>query len=234
MLYSKQYGLGFLHYPKTAGASLIRWFSGQTGDAKFVDDSSVGVSHYGLRESRKLLLAQKLSRTPRPSLRVPNSLLGFASRHLKVRAFGVLRDPVDMLISLYEFWGQHPLTFNSPFPLMRSARQDSFRVFVEMATITHPLPRYEDFFDFRGPNWSTTELAAFDHLKPGLRELCEKWSLDWEPEKLDHLNSGPGLGIPRDSYLAELGSSIELVYKHYAWYYSHGRELALRGGAGLR
>jgi len=65
------------------------------------------------------------------------------------RVIGVVREPFEMLVSLYEFWQRCP---NHPDPsceIVCASRNYDFKAFLKLATDGQQVPRYEDFFALR-------------------------------------------------------------------------------------
>ncbi len=107
MLYSLTANLAFAHYPKTAGSAIAEWFRGSFPDARYVKPGhphvdvrrslawlSGGASLPPLARLRYLSRASnwRLAIEPRPELPAT------------IRIIGVVREPLEMLGSLYGYW----------------------------------------------------------------------------------------------------------------------------------
>lgn len=107
MLFSPSQRLVFAHYPKTAGTSVREWFKGVFLD--YVDVAPAN-GHIDVRSGLKLLAAAKAVRRPRT--RWCSNLLGLFRSHSQlawdrresVAIIGTIREPFDMLVSLYNYW----------------------------------------------------------------------------------------------------------------------------------
>jgi hypothetical protein len=159
---------------------------------------------------------------------VPALLGGCPKREAVPRIVGVIRDPLAMLVSLYEYWRRHDFAVEPTAAFIRCARQDSFHAFVRMAVVDGQAPTYEWFFDVGGPAWPSTRLINYHALERGLEELCGELGID-RPPYLEKRNATSG---PRDleAYRREAGSLIGDVERHFRWYYEYGRAIALGSG----
>jgi hypothetical protein len=192
MLYSPSHNVALAHYPKTAGTSLQLWFAEAFQDARMVATEN---KHIAVPPALQLLAPA-----------VP-------------RIIGVLRDPFDMMVSLYEYWRQ---TENLPAnPYMRAARECSFRDFLAAGTIGIRAPRYEDFFGVGGPAWAATRLLDFRALDEGLRMVCREFGL---PEAGPLRRENASQSGPKDlsRYREEAGPVLPFVERHFRWYYAEG------------
>jgi hypothetical protein len=131
-----------------------------------------------------------------------------------------------MLVSLYEYWRRTSSPTRSPF--IRAAQRLSFSDFLRIGFRRRKILAYEHFFDVGGANWPTTRLVAFDALQAGLDEVCREFDIDQRPN-LDRLNTASRYQRTLDDYADEAGPLRDRVTRHFAWYYSHGIHLALRG-----
>ena len=109
MLYSRRHGIAFAHYPKTAGHSMVKWFRATFPDAAFVKPDPIHpVSHLSVRESldRLGIAPQSLRFLGRSG----RNAVGSLARHIlpfprpPLRIIGVVREPLAMLVSLFEYW----------------------------------------------------------------------------------------------------------------------------------
>jgi hypothetical protein len=159
---------------------------------------------------------------------VPALLGGCPKREAVPRIVGVIRDPLAMLVSLYEYWRRHDFAVEPTAAFIRCARRDSFPAFVRMAVVDGQAPTYEWFFDVGGPAWPSTRLINYHALERGLEELCGELGID-RPPYLEKRNATSG---PRDldAYRREAGSLIDDVERHFRWYYEYGRAIALGSG----
>jgi hypothetical protein len=127
MLYSRTHNIAFVHYPKTAGHSMVKWFRATFPDAAFVKPDPIHqISHLSVRES-----LERLGIAPKPLRflgRSGRNAVGSLARHIlpfprpQWRIAGVVREPMAMLVSLFEYWksfdfGAEPIT-----PLIAAAK----------------------------------------------------------------------------------------------------------------
>jgi len=232
MLYSLSANVAFAHYPKTAGSAIAEWFRRVFPDARYVKP---GHPHVDVRRSlgwlsggsslppwaRLRYLARasnwRLPLEPRPDL--PS----------RIRIVGVVREPLEMLASLYGYWRRGGVSFDSCDPLVASAREGRFADFVRQA-IHGRLPSYAAFFDAGGPAWPNTRLVHFTTVEDGLARACREFGLD-VPVALPWKNVGQGV-----TRAGELGPQLPHglaadVRRHFAWYYetySHADHPAAR------
>lgn len=234
MLYSPAAKLAFAHYPKTAGHSLVSWFRESFSDATFVEPPAVfTISHLPVRESlERLGLVHRGDPPPPP--RGWQRWLSWAFSQPSddaggLRIIGVVREPFEMLVSLYEYWRAYDFP-EPPQPLLiRTAREASFREFLALAVGAEPLPTYRDFFDVGGPAWPQTRLLAFESLDAALAACCREFRLPPPRGPLDRRNSGPRPGRDLAPYREQAGSLSEAVADRFRWYATTGRQLMLRG-----
>lgn len=231
MLYSRSANIAFAHYPKTAGHSLAAWFHGAFPDAAFVEPLTVyTISHLDVRESLvRLGLASPSSRGWRHRLRrwlrgttIPPAACG-------LRIIGVVREPFEMLVSLYEYWRTYDFHVPPEAPLIRAARERSFPEFLALAVGDQPVQTYRDFFDVGGPAWPTTRLLAFESLEPALARACREFDVLPPAGSLGRRNEGPSPGRDLGPYRVAAGSLVADVHRHFAWYYDEGVRVMLRG-----
>lgn len=225
MFYSPRGHIGFVHYPKTAGTSLQHWFRRVFPDGDLLDPENphltVASSLAAVQERRK-----RAGRGWRKW--VPALLGGYPKREAVPRIVGVIRDPLEMLVSLYEYWRRHDFAVEPTAAFIRCARQDSFHAFVRMAVVDGQAPTYEWFFDVGGPAWPSTRLINYHALERGLEELCGEFGID-RPPYLEKRNATSGTR-DLDAYRREAGSLIDDVERHFRWYYEYGRAVALGSG----
>lgn len=229
MLYSPAGRIAFAHYPKNAGCTMFQWFTTAFPDALHLDPDR---PHLGVRQGIEKLAGRD---TPGPLRRlrklVPRSV-ALAAAGRKVRILGVVRDPFESLVSLYEFWRRgRPGVFASD--LMRAAKEGTFADFLNLAIRERQCPRYVDFFDVGGPAWKNTRLLDFAALEPALAQACREFGID-PPRGLERLNAAPARLKSIDDYRQEVGSYIIYVRNYFRWYYEHGVKLMIRGEPGAR
>jgi hypothetical protein len=214
MLLSTEQQLAFVHYPKTAGHSLTIWFQAMFPDARFVEPlTDHPISHLAVRPAcERLGLA-----------------MGGGERH-PLRVFGVLRDPFEMMVSLYEYWRAFDFGTKTDLPaLIQTARTDSFYTFIGHAVGTYRLDPYDEFFDVEGPLWPNTRLIAFETLNAGLRRVLTEFGVEVPLLPLGRHNRGPTKQLDLACYRDLAGDQYDAVRHHYRWYYDEGQYLMVRG-----
>ena len=229
MFYSRRNNIALAHFPKTAGTSLVRWFASVFPDAAYLDAER---THLNVRRSLRLLGVPGCG-----GLRLFNPVAWLApsrpsAEDRPLRIIGVLREPFEMLVSLYEFWGRTPMG-TGIHPFIESARSGTFRDFLWMAVVQKKIGNYEDFFDTAGVAWSNTRLIDFASLDAGLAAVCDEFGIRRGP-RLERLNAGTGRQRNLAAYQAEAGTLISNVHSHFRWYYEHGVHLMVRGAGALR
>ncbi|MFM8415757.1 MAG: hypothetical protein ACKOCX_13675 [Planctomycetota bacterium] len=235
MLYSRSANIAFAHYPKTAGHSLVAWLRQMFPDVAFVDPPPVyTISHFAVRESlERLGLAMPAAGSARGGWRrrLPRWLGGPAapSEAGGLRIIGVLREPFEMLVSLYEYWRTYQFHEPPKPELIRAARERPFPEFLAMAVVDQHVRNYRDFFDVGGPAWPATRLLAFESLGPALARACREFGVPPPAEALGHCNTGPRPGRDLGPYHAAAGDLVASVRRHFAWYYDEGVRVMLRG-----
>jgi hypothetical protein len=230
MLFSQSARIAFAHYPKTAGSSLAAWFRGAFPDATLIEPGNPHLPvRPALRRLAKMAAAGQRGPLARLLGRVP--LAVFCPRTVReARIIGILREPFEMLVSLYEFWRRHRFRQEPQARLIRAARAGTFREFLQLAVGERLLDSYEKHFDVGGPAWSRTRLIDFASLETGLAEVRDEFSLP-PIAGLARRNAAPRR--PRDigDYLAEAGSLVFEVRSHFRWYYDEGVHIMIRGQA---
>lgn len=221
MLYSALHDLAFAHYPKTAGSSVTAWFHQSFPDAVEV---TPGQPHIRVREDLRQLAgrgwAGRFSRWAGRFRAADTLPLADPAAVDRVRIIGIVRPPLEMLVSLYEYWRRletHPAPGNH---LITSARCDRFRTFLGHAIRGNRVPRYERFFDVGGPAWARTRLVHFDSLEAGLRQVLAGFGIAAEVA-LGHRNRGPGDRLPLSHYEAEAGPLVLRVHRRFRWYHQN-------------
>jgi len=231
MLHSAAGNIAFAHYPKTAGCTMFQWFTTAFPDAMHLDPER---PHMNVRRGLRSLGTEKTLGGP-GGLRLLNPIDWLAARKprlavnaLSLRIVGVIREPFEMLVSLYEFWRKTPAEMEvSPF--IASARDGTFRDFLWMAVVQKEMPQYEEFFDVGGPAWANTRLIDFATLEPGLAAVCAEFGIHDTP-RLERINAGGGRQRSLEDYRASVATMVINVRSHFRWYYEHGVRLAIRGG----
>ncbi|MBM4023295.1 MAG: hypothetical protein FJ284_13865 [Planctomycetes bacterium] len=224
--------IAFAHYPKTAGCSILEWFRGRFPDAAYVQP---GNCHMPVRASlERLGLVPARGRRPRivrACLRIVERVaprLVVNARPCDLRVIGVLREPFEMLVSLYEYWRRYEFREEPDAELIRTARTGTFRDFLRAAVGTGHLANYETYFDVGGPAWQSTRLIDFQSLESGLAEVCGEFGVE-PPTGLGRRNAAPQRGRDVGAYLAEAGGLVFDVRNHFRWYYDEASRIMRRG-----
>ena len=236
MLFSRQHRLAFAHYPKTAGTSLQHWFLDTCPDAEFVVPDN---PHYPVNHSLALLrppaFQRRLGRFTHRSLKLLSPTLAepYTPLHASLRIVGVIRDPFEMLVSLFEFWKREPSVAQTTDAFVGCPQHHTFRDFIAAAVIGSRIPSYDEFFDVGGPLWHHTTLLDFDSLQPALQSFCDMNGLG-HARPLPSLNRSPAGGRDIQRYVDEAGPLMADVRNHFRWYYEEGVHLMIRGNTPLR
>jgi len=231
VLYSRSANVALAHYPKAAGSSLAVWFLARFPDAVASDPLD---PHDPVRRAlrRHGILAR------RSTARLLKAVSAPARRVLKLPAagpgiplvIGVLREPFDMLVSLYRFWRRRHAEMRYPAgSIQHAAGSGTFRQFLLRAVVAREVPNYHDFFDVGGPAWPRTRLLDFRSIEPALESVCREIGVE-ASGGVPACNVAPS---PHDAaeYLAEAGELVDAVRAHFRWYYEEGVALAIRGDA---
>jgi len=232
MLYSPAARVAFAHYPKTAGCSITEWFQRVFPEAAHVDPDN---PHVPVRASLELL---GLVSKPRPRPRLVRECLRVVRRVVPgmparsepcdVRIIGVVREPFEMLVSLYEYWRRYDFSVEPAVGLIRTARTGTFRQFLELAVGERQLVNYETHFDVGGPAWAGTRLLDFQSLEPALETVCAEFGIE-ASAGLGCLNAAPRRRRDVGGYLAEAGSLVFEVRSYFRWYYEEATRIMIRG-----
>ena len=232
MLYSLAANVAFAHYPKTAGSAIAEWFRRVFPDARYVKP---GHPHVDVRRSLAWLSGGRtlppLERL-RYLARVSNWRLAIEPRPelpVTIRIIGVVREPLEMLASLYEYWRQGDRNPNPGDPLVTAAWEGRFAGFVRQA-IDGRLPSYAAFFDAGGPAWSQTRLVHFADVEEGVARACREFGLDVAVD-LPRKNCGATIARRPERYVLEAASVAADLRQHFAWYhetYGHADHPAAR------
>lgn len=218
MLYSLAANVAFAHYPKTAGSAIAEWFRRSFPDARYVKP---GHPHVDVRRSLAWLSGGR-SLPPLERLRylarASNWRLPMEPRPdlpARIRIIGVVREPLEMLASLYEYWRRGDANPNPRDRLVTAAWEGRFTDFVAMA-VGGRLPSYAAFFDAGGPAWANTRLVHFADVEDGLARVCREFGLRVSVD-LPRKNCGSG----RDRPLAATTDALaERVDRAFAWYHA--------------
>lgn len=235
MLHSRAAGIAFAHYPKTAGHALVEWFRGAFPDAAFVEPDPVHpVSHLPVRESLLRLGAlpsggRFLGRVGRTALGRFGAIAGSVGPARPWRVIGVVREPFEMLVSLFEYWRDYPFAAEPDSTLIRAARSGSFPVFLNRAVVRGELPKYENFFDVGGAMWPWTRLLDFADLDAALAAVGREWGFDVPAAGLARRNVGPRPARDLGPYRHAAGPLMAAVERRFAWYRRQGADLLVRG-----
>ena len=228
MLYSPAAHIAFAHYPKTAGSSLTAWFRGSYPDSGYVEP---GNCHMPVRTSlERLGLVTGHDGRPRIVRECLRIVQRLAAPRCDLPIIGVIREPFEMLISLYDYWRRYEFAEEPAGELIRAARTGTFRQFLALAVGEKLLANYETYFDVGGPAWATTRLIDFQAIEPGLETVCEEFGIE-PPVFLGRLNASPRQGRDAGTYLAEAGALAFEVRSHFRWYYEEAARIMVRGSA---
>lgn len=220
MIYSPAHNIAFAHYPKCGGTSITNWFKNTFEDAQFLETERLHkrVSHLNVKGAIELLQRRqkKTSLWNRSDSNPPMALT-------ELRIIGVLRDPFDMLVSLYTFWKHVPSTSLGVAVLpkvIQTAREESFCRFLEVAILEKKVMTYHSFFNVDGPLWNQTYLLPFENLENALTKLSVELDLPASKAWLNRLNVNPKPDRKIHTYLYEASSLLADIEQHFSWYYS--------------
>jgi len=221
MLVSMRHKIAFAHYPKTAGTSVRDWFRDSYPDAEYLNASN---PHLPVRQSLRLL-RRRLIRSPTRALRfactsIQHSagLTRFRWADPEWRVLGVVRDPFEMMVSLYEYWRSHPFPPGPNEPLIECATRHTFRDFVAAGIIGQVVLPYDRFFDREGPLWARTTLIEFSELPHALELFCQQAGLS-TPVPLRVANRTPDMGRDLARYAEQIGTLMDDLRRYFEWYY---------------
>jgi hypothetical protein len=230
MFYSPSQRLALARFPKTAGSSLTTWFLEAFPDTVSADPND---PHVPVVDSlRRLGLIARRSRSSwRRLLTAP-----FAGRrktpplHEGLLIIGVLRDPFEVLVSLYSYWRRRAsFEYHAPGSIGHVATTQSFREFVVRAVVDERLPRYEKFFGVGSEAWPATKLLDFRHLEPGLREVCRDHGIE-PPVSLPKANVAPQVH-DYEACRDEVTDLLPAIRSRFRWYYEEAQSIMVRGDA---
>ena len=228
MLVSAQANLAFAHFPKTAGTSLTAMLTAALPDARLIDPAD---KHLAVRESYR-----RLCRRKNPVRAWMRRLKGLPCGTCEVevpdpkalRVIGVVREPFDMAVSLFEYWRKY-LAHRSDrdaTPLISAATRGDFIGFLELlGEDASQFPTYHQFYDVEGPLWPNTILIDFAHLKEGLAEAFAQLDIKVDLDQLGQLNTNARTEAQMLERRAQAGGLADKVRRRY----ERGRPLKLLG-----
>lgn len=218
MFYSRRGHVAFAHYPKTAGTSVQFWFRRAFPDGELLERENphlaVGVGLERIRDAGRPSLWQRFLAPPA------------AKRPLSPLVVGVLREPFEMLVSLYEYWRRHEFAVEPDVEFIQAARRGSFAAFVWLAVVEGCMPTYESFFDVGGPAWERTRLVDFRALDAGLAAVARECGIV-RPPRLERRNAAAGVGHDLATYRDMAAGLVDEVHRHFHWYYEEGLRIAI-------
>lgn len=230
MLFSSQHHVLFAHYPKTAGSSMREWFK-----LVFPDHLDIAPDnpHLTVRAGMERLRSSGhavVSVADGGSIPI-GSVLPWrrhsTSTLRPIMILGVIREPFEMLVSLYNYWRRLDFHPDPASLFITAAREKSFRDFVELAVIHGHMPTYEHFFTANESVGTKAVFVDFDHLEAGLAEALGKLGIAW-PGQLQKFNVAPKRTCWR-AYASECGPLMAEVRRYFRWYYDEAWHRALRG-----
>lgn len=231
MLVSQAHRVAFAHYPKTAGSSLQRWFLDAFSDAALLVPDN---PHLPVAESLQILQPHRWQRrlhrlrSRALELFAPSVAVRTMALPGRLRIVGAMREPFEMLVSLYEFWQREPFATPPADPFINCARHGRFRDFLAAAVIGGRVATYERFFDVGGPAWPDTVLLDFASIEPALQALSADLGIP-AAKPLPKLNRAPSGHRDLDRFREEAGPLLAEVRRHFRWYYEEGVYLMRRG-----
>lgn len=217
MLISASKCVAFAHFPKTAGTSLREFLMQQIPDMRPILPE--GDVHMGVKEGTGLL-RQRFALTSRLTARVRSLLTGMPREALphpdRIYVLGVVREPFEMAISLFEYWNRVLRVGHSS--LSNAALRGDFISFLSiLAEDSSHFPTYRQFYHEGGPYWQRTVLVDFDHLHDGLNQAFDIMGIRVDMAKLPRRNTAVRVadGIRRRE--EEAGELAERVRSRYSW-----------------
>jgi hypothetical protein len=220
MLYSRAANVAFAHYPKTAGSAIAEWFRRSFPDARYVRP---GRPHVNVHSSLAWLSGgRSLPPVARLWYLARASNWRLASEPVPdlpgtIRIIGVVRDPLETLVSLYEYWRRGEANPGPDSRFVTAAWEGRFADFVGVA-VGGGLPSYATFFDVGGPAWPNTRLVHFADVEEGLRRACREFGLD-VAVNLPHKNCAPNGRHSLEAYARAAADLMPLVHRHFRWYH---------------
>ncbi len=152
---------------------------------------------------------------------------------MSLRVVGVMREPFEMLVSLYEYWRRDASSIESTHPFVLLARDGEFRDFLAAAVVGKRMPTYEEFFNVGGPLWPHTQLLDFESLQAGLDSFCHGIGVP-NSKPLPAFNQNPNGVRDIQRYRDEAGSLVANVHQRFRWYYEEGIHLTIRTSQSLK
>lgn len=209
--------LAIARFPKTAGTSLGALILESFPDARYVDPSDAHVDVAGSlcrfrhRSSPLIRLARRLRGRPLTicDVCVPDPLA--------LRVIGVVREPFEMAVSLFEYWhsclGERDKDHSA---LMTAAYQGDYLGFMRLiSSDISRFPTYLQFYDFGGPLWPNTALVDFAYLREGLDQAFASFGVRVDLGRLPFRNQSrrpEGHMRLREAEAGPLASSIRQRY----------------------
>lgn len=227
MLYSPGQRLAIACHPKTASTSLTAWMKKAFPDTVAANPVRPHVPVAEAIERLGLSRGKKGSRWRNVLLR------RFAQRPaLPGLVIAVIREPADMLASLYTYWRRRSSVVpRAPHSLAHTATHDSFGAFVQEAVVKERLPHYFEFLGVGGEAWHATRLIDFKSLEPGFRKVLRDYGVE-PPAALPRANVAtqtPEQDALRDAIRAEMPALMPVIQERYRWYYEEGQYAMVRG-----
>lgn len=217
MFYSRRGHVAFAHYPKTAGTSVQFWFRRAFPDGELLE---VGNPHLPVA-----IAVERIREAPPPrgwrQLFAPRA----GERSAPPRVVGVIREPFEMLVSLFEYWRRHEFAVEPHEEFIQTARRGTFAAFLRQAVVEGCMPTYEWFFDVGGSAWDRTRLVDFDGIDAGLAIVAREFGI-LRPPRLERRNVA---AVRRDltAYRVAAGPLVDEVRRHFRWYYEEGLKIAI-------
>lgn len=219
MFYSRHGDVAFAHYPKTAGTSVQFWFRRVFPDGELLEV-----------ENPHLPVAAAIKRirggTPARAWRRFVAPIVRARVPAIPTVVGVIREPFEMLVSLYEYWRRHEFAVEPEAAFIQAARRGTFAAFLRMAVVDGWMPTYESFFDVGGSAWARTRLIDFRGIDAGLAAVARECGAE-QPPRLERRNAAATRCRDLTAYRVEAGALADEVRRHFRWYYEEGLELAI-------
>ncbi len=232
MLFSPGQRLALALFPKTAGRSLTAWFEAAFPDVVWAEPGKPHIPV--LKGLVKLGLLPEPPTRPRSMRRL---LMGpFSKRPAagtlpdKLMIIGVVREPFEMLVSLYAFWRRVSTLDKWPVGgLPYVAATGSFREFIELGVVKRRFYHYHDFFGVGSVAWPATRLLDFNGLEPGLQTVCREHGIE-PPANLPQVNVAPR-SHDFDAHRAQVSDLLPAIHEMFRWYYEEAETILVRGDA---
>jgi hypothetical protein len=226
MLYSPSRRLALAHFPKTAGTSLTNWFTRSFPDFVTPDPNDPHVQV--LPSLRRLGLLPKPPRSRWRRLLSNVLTRGRPGRLAEgFLIIGVLRDPFEMLVSLYAYWRRRATVQpRPPGSLAHTAATRSFRDFVVEAVVRQRLPNYHQFFGVGSVAWRHTKLLDFRSLETSLRRVCEEHGIH-VPIELPTANVAPQRH-DLAGFHEEVSDLLPDLHARFRWYYEEADRIMVK------